>query len=266
VAKSKVIECKNIVKTFHQGRNPIEILHGVDMEIYSGEYVILFGPSGCGKSTVLNIIAGLEPASSGQMKLRGSDITKFNEQQLAHHHRTKIGMVFQQFNLIKSLSILDNVALPQVFSGIRLGRRVKRAEHLLDMLGLLKFKDYSPGELSGGQQQRVAIARALVNNPWVLLIDEPTGNLDSKSASDVMELIRELNEKSKRTILLVTHNPEYVSYPNRVLYMKDGKIIRSVVNRAISEELDLPEENEEKLLKQAAVSAKQDDELKIKAS
>lgn len=265
MAKSKVIECKNIVKTFHQGRNPIEILHGIDMEIYAGEYVILFGPSGCGKSTLLNIIAGLEPATSGEMKLRGSDITKYDEMQLAHHHRTKIGMVFQQFNLIKSLSIIDNVALPQVFSGIRLARRIRRAEHLLDMLGLSKYKKYSPGELSGGQQQRVAIARSLVSNPWILLIDEPTGNLDSKSANDVMELIRELNEKSKRTILLVTHNPEYVSYPNRVLYMKDGKIIRSVVNRPVSGDIDLPGENEEQLLKQAAASAQSESESQIKA-
>ena len=265
MAKTKVIECNNIVKTFHQGRNPIEILHGVDLEIYAGEYVILFGPSGCGKSTLLNIIAGLETVTAGSMKLRGSDITKYSEKQLAHHHRTKIGMVFQQFNLIKSLSVIDNVALPQIFSGIRLTRRARRAEHLLDMLGLLKFKRYNPGELSGGQQQRVAIARSLVNNPWILLIDEPTGNLDSKSASEVMELIRELNEKSKRTILLVTHNPEYVTYPHRVLYMKDGKIIRSVVNRPVSDDFIMPSESEEQLLKQAAISAESERDTEIRS-
>ncbi len=257
MAKSKVIECKDVSKTFDLGKVSSEVLQGINMEVYSGEYVILFGPSGCGKSTLLNIIAGLETVSKGSVKIRGEDITKFSEEKLARQHRTKIGMVFQQFNLIKTLNVIDNIALPQVFSRINYRRRLRRATHLLDMFGFKKYRGYNPNELSGGQQQRIAIARALVNNPWILLIDEPTGNLDSRSAEDVMALIRELNEKSRRTILLVTHNPEYITHPHRVLYMKDGKIIRTVVNRPIADDIITENENasEEQLLKEAAISS-----------
>ncbi len=262
MAKSKVIECKKLTKSFSHGKATNEVLHGIDLEISAGEYVILFGPSGCGKSTLLNIISGLEPATSGSVKIRGDDITKYDEEQLAKQHRTKIGMVFQQFNLIKSLNVLENVALPQVFTNINYNRRQRRAKQLLDMFGFRKFLGYNPNELSGGMQQRVAIARALVNNPWILLVDEPTGNLDSKSADEVMMLLQQLNAKSKRTILLVTHNPDYITHPHRVLYMKDGQIIRSVVNRAISEETMLPDENERQLLKAAALSTLKEQEDK----
>ncbi len=262
MAKSHVIKCSKVTKTFTTERVSNEVLHGIDLEIFAGEYVILFGPSGCGKSTLLNIIAGLEPVTKGSVKIRSEEITKFNEKQLARQHRTRIGMVFQQFNLIKSLSVIDNIALPQVFSGINLRRRMRRAEHLLQLFGFQKYRDYNPNELSGGQQQRIAILRALVNNPWILLIDEPTGNLDSKSADEVMTLIRELNEKSKRTILLVTHNPDYITHPHRVLYMRDGLITRSVVNRPVSDELIETDQNEEQLLRAAALSSLREQEEK----
>ncbi|MFA6082351.1 MAG: ABC transporter ATP-binding protein [Patescibacteria group bacterium] len=262
MSKSKVIDCKGVSKSYTTGNNKVEVLHDIDLEVYSGEYVILFGPSGCGKSTLLNIVAGLEPVSTGSVKIRGDDITKYNQKQLARQHRTKIGMVFQQFNLIKSLNVLDNISLPQVFSGLHLKRRVRRAEHLLEIFGFSRYRFYNPNELSGGQQQRVAIARALVNNPWIMLIDEPTGNLDSRSADEVMSLIRDLNEKSKRTILLVTHNPEYITHPNRVLYMRDGRIIRTVVNRAVADDTLIPAESEEQLLRTAALSSIKEDEDK----
>lgn len=261
MSKSKVIECKGVKKTFAHGRMSNEVLHGINMDIFSGEYVILFGPSGCGKSTLLNIIAGLETVTEGEVRIRDKDITKFNEHQLARTHRTKIGMVFQQFNLLKTLTVLENIALPQVFAGIRYKRRVRRAENLLKVFEFERFRNYNPNELSGGQQQRIAIARALVNNPWILLVDEPTGNLDSKSADEVMQLLKDLNEKSKRTILLVTHNPDYVSHPHRVLYMKDGQIVRSVVNRSISDEVPMTQLDDASLLKNAAMASIEEHEI-----
>ncbi len=255
MAKSKVIECKGVKKTFARGKLANEVLHGINLEIYAGEYVILFGPSGCGKSTLLNIISGLEPATSGKVNIRGKDITKFNEKELARQHRSRIGMVFQSFNLLKSLTVLENIALPQVFAGARLSRRTRRAENLLKLFEFERFRNYTPNELSGGQQQRVAIARALVNNPWILLVDEPTGNLDSKSAGEVMQLLKDLNERSKRTILLVTHNPDYITHPHRVLYMKDGQIIRTVINRPLGDEIAGPQDiNSDDLLQQAAIA------------
>lgn len=255
MSKSKVIECKGIKKTFSHANLSTEVLHGIDLEIYAGEYIILFGPSGCGKSTLLNIIAGLEPVTEGKVKIHGDDIAKYSERQLARQHRTKIGMVFQQFNLIKTLSVIENIALPQIFSGFGYTRRMRRADHLLKLIGFEKYRNYNPNELSGGQQQRIAIARALVNNPWILLVDEPTGNLDSKSAGEVMQLLRDLNERSRRTIMLVTHNPEYVTDPHRVIYMKDGIITRTVVNRPINDEIPVDTvDNGAEMLKQEAMS------------
>lgn len=231
--KSRVIKLDSVSKSYKIGKSTFDILKDISLEIYAGEYIIIFGPSGCGKSTLLNIISGLETVDAGKVKIRGEDITRLNQNELARYHRTKVGMVFQQFNLIKNLNVMENVALPQVFSGIGIKRREKRAMRLLHEFGLEKLAKNLPTEMSGGQQQRVAIARALVNNPWIMIGDEPTGNLDSKSANEVMELFKSLNEKSKRTVLMVTHNPEYVYYAHRVLYMRDGKIIKEVVNRDI---------------------------------
>jgi len=231
--KSRVIKLTNVSKSYSIGKTTIDILKDISLEIYAGEYIIIFGPSGCGKSTLLNIISGLETVDTGNVRIRGEDITKLNQNELARYHRNKVGMVFQQFNLINNLNVLENVALPQVFSGIGIKRREKRSMRLLKEFELDKLAKNLPTEMSGGQQQRVAIARALVNNPWIMIADEPTGNLDSKSAGEVMELFKSLNEKSRRTVLMVTHNPEYVYYAHRVLYMRDGKIIKEVVNRDV---------------------------------
>lgn len=229
--RQPIIEIKNLKKTFGKGDAAFCALCGVDLKVYAEDYIILYGPSGCGKSTLLNCIAGLEEFEEGDMIIRGESLSKKTEEELAEHKRKKIGMIFQQFNVLKSMSVAENVALPQLFDKVEKRVRLNRAHHLLKILGLEKMAQRIPTELSGGQQQRVAIARALVNNPWIILADEPTGNLDSKSADEVMDLISELNVKSKRTIILVTHNPDYRAYAKRVVYMKDGKIEKEETNK-----------------------------------
>lgn len=209
----------------------MQVLNGISLEIFSGEYVVFFGPSGCGKSTLLNCVAGLEIPDSGKITVRGEDLSKLNKQQLAEYRNKKIGMIFQQFNVLKSFSVINNIALPQSFTGVPLKRRLARAKHLLKMFGLEKIAKRLPTEISGGQQQRVAIARALVNNPWILIVDEPTGSLDSKASEEVMELIEKLNTKSRRTVILVTHNPEQLKYAHRIFYLKDGQVIKEERNK-----------------------------------
>lgn len=228
--KHPVIEVKKLKKTFGKGETAFCALHDISLKVYAGDYIILYGPSGCGKSTLLNCIAGLEEFDEGDLIIRGENIKKKTEEELAEHKRKKIGMIFQQFNVLKSMNVVENVALPQLFDRVDKRIRLKRAEHLLKILGLNKMMHRIPTELSGGQQQRVAIARALVNNPWIILADEPTGNLDSKSADEIMDLISDLNTQSKRTVLLVTHNPDYRAYAKRIIYMKDGKIIKEETN------------------------------------
>lgn len=232
---SNVIKCENVVKQYPLSQNRlIKVLQGVDLEVRAREYVILFGPSGCGKTTLLHLIAGLEKPDSGKVLIRGEDVSHYSKIELARHHRTKIGMVFQQFNLIPTLSVSENIALPELFAGKPLASRMERAYKLLDIFGLKELEANNVNELSGGEQQRVALARSLANNPWILLIDEPTGNLDSKSAGEVMAMIAHLNEYSRRTILMVTHNLDYLHFAHRVLYMKDGKIVDEKVNRRLT--------------------------------
>lgn len=229
-----VISCTKLEKKFLLTREKYQVaLNEVTFDIHATEFVILFGPSGCGKSTVLNLIAGLEKPTSGSIKIRGEELTKYTPIQLARHHRTKIGIVFQQFNLINNLSVIENIALPAMFSGSKLETRRHRARHLLEIFGLAELADNLPVELSGGEQQKVAIARALVNNPWIMLVDEPTGNLDSKSAGEVIDILERLNKKSRRTILLVTHNPDYLHRAHRVFFMKDGRVVSTKQNRPL---------------------------------
>lgn len=224
MSSKPVISVKKLCKEIDLNGNKLMILNDVSFDIYPGEYVILFGASGSGKSTILNTLSGLEPPTSGQVTIRGENIAKFNDQQLAHFRATKIGIVFQSFNLIKSLRVWENVAFPLMAANEPKAQRRERALGLLKMLGLAKHAFRIPTELSGGQQQRVALARALSSNPWIIIADEPTGNLDSKSADDTMSIFRVLNQKSKRTIIMVTHNPDYLKEANRVLYLRDGKI------------------------------------------
>ncbi len=227
-----LISIQSVIKTYGDDIFDVDqqILKNVNVEVFPGEFVIIFGPSGSGKSTLLNLMAGLERASSGLVLVRQRDLTQYSSEDLALYHRTKMGMVFQAFNLIKSLKVWENVALPQTASGVSYLTRKQKAQHLLELFGLEDYMNRHPSELSGGEQQRVAIARALINNPSFLLVDEPTGNLDSRSADDVMRIFHDLHYRSKHTIVLVTHNPDYLHFGSRVIYVQDGEIIRQEHN------------------------------------
>lgn len=208
-------------------------LQGVNIAIYPKEYIIFFGPSGCGKSTLLNSIAGLETHITGNVFVEDKNIVNMSEDEIAKFHRESMGMIFQQYNLISSLSALDNVTLPQVFLNIRKRERDEKAKVLLDKFGILEQADKIPSELSCGQQQRIGIARALINNPKILLADEVAGNLDFASAAAAMDLLKKLNAEEGKTLIVATHNPEHLFCANRVFYIKDGKVTREVVNNEI---------------------------------
>ena len=230
--KIKIIQAEKVKKSFTLGANTVEIIHGVDFEVESGDYVVFFGPSGCGKSTILNLCSGLEVPTEGKLLVRGENVGEYSADQLAEFRQSKIGIVFQQFNLLKTMNVQENVALPLIASGYTRDKAMNRAENLLHTFGLSKHLNNIPTELSGGQQQRVAMARALSANPWVLICDEPTGNLDSKSSEEVMEIFYYLNAKSKRTIIMVTHNAEHLKYASKIFYVKDGLIDKVEVNRS----------------------------------
>jgi putative ABC transport system ATP-binding protein len=234
MARVPVIKTVNLSKYFQPSKtNVVKALQGINIEIYSGEFIVIFGPSGCGKSTLMNIIAGLTEPSSGEIYIRGEKLSGLSPNQLAKHRRTKIGMVFQQFNLIRTMNAVENIALPLNFSGIPRRRRFARAEKMMELLGLGEQKKQTPSELSGGQQQKLAIARALSTNPWIILADEPTGNIDSKAAKEIIDLLLSLSKKSKRTVVLITHNLDYRKYADRMIYLKDGKVIKVETRRKV---------------------------------
>lgn len=228
--RTKVIEVENVTKSYKLADSTFTIIKNVSFDIESGEFVVFFGPSGCGKSTLLNIVSGLEVIDSGKVKVRGEDISKFDNHQMADYRRNKIGIVFQQFNLLKNLTNEENVALPLLANNEPEARSLKRARSMLTMFGLAKHFQKKPTELSGGQQQRVAMARAIAANPWIIIADEPTGNLDTKSADEVMQIFNVLSKKSKRTIIMVTHNPDYTKFADRVFFLKDGQIVKEQHN------------------------------------
>lgn len=233
MAQLPLISLQQVSKTFSPDLLDYEHLamKNVSLDIADGEFVIIYGPSGSGKSTLLNLMAGLEQPTSGRVLVRGRDLAEFDNEDLAVYHRLNMGMVFQNFNLIKSLRVWENVALPQTASGVRYKTRFQRAKHLLKIFGLGEYLNRHTNELSGGEQQRVAIARALINNPYFLLVDEPTGNLDTKSAEDVMQIFNALYYQSNHTIVLVTHNIDYTHYASRVLYLQDGQIVQEQRNK-----------------------------------
>lgn len=259
MARVPVIKVVNVGKKFELGKITVDALESVNLEIYSGEFVMFFGPSGCGKSTLMSMIACLQPPTTGKIYVRGEDITGLNDDQLAAHRRTKIGMVFQAFNLISSMNVVENIALPLTFARINKARRMSRAENLLETVGMSEYKKHTPAELSGGQQQRIALARSLVANPWIVLADEPTGNLDSKSADEVMRLLISLNRKSKRTVILITHNPDYLVYADRVFHMRDGRLVDVEVNANAKMEVIKTKEKPVKQVKSKAGKANQAD-------
>jgi putative ABC transport system ATP-binding protein len=228
--KEVVVAIEGLKKNFIVDKKVIYVLKEIDVKIYAGEFIILFGPSGSGKTTLLNMIAGLDRVSSGRVSVFGRHIVKFNNDELSAHRSTNIGMVFQDFNLIPAMTAVENVSLPLAFSGVGYKKRTARAKALLRDMGLGDRLVHKPIEMSGGQQQRVAIARSLINNPSIMLIDEPTGNLDSESAHEIMKIIIKLNKESKRTIVLVTHNPNYLGLADRVFWIQDGKIVNERQN------------------------------------
>ena len=226
-----LIVCRDLTITYNKGKsNEFKALQHVNTDIYEGEYIILFGPSGCGKSTLMYAIQGSLPPGDGTLLIRGDDIYSYPPQERVYFQRYIMGIIFQSFNLIGSLSVLDNVALPMIFCDANKATRERRAQMLLDRFGVGHVSHKIPTMLSGGQQQRVSVARSMVNDPQILLADEPTGNLDSTSTQQVMDKIDEINTFDKRTIIMVSHNAAHLSYAHRVYYLKDGFIVREVVN------------------------------------
>ncbi len=219
-----MIELSNITKSYHMGDMILNVLNGISLSIKSGELIAIMGPSGSGKSTLMNIIGCLDRPTSGTYQLDGSEIGLVSDDELAHIRNRKLGFVFQTFNLLPRFSALKNVEVPLIYSGVPAKQRKERAAPLLHKVGLGDRMDHKPTELSGGQQQRVAIARALVNNPPVLLADEPTGNLDSKSGEDILEILLGLNKQGV-TMIIVTHDSNVASRCRRVLSLKDGLIV-----------------------------------------
>jgi putative ABC transport system ATP-binding protein len=227
-----IIQVKNLSVIYNEGQsNEVRALEKVTTEIFPQEYVIIHGPSGCGKSTLLYTIAGLQIPTHGEVIVNGKNIAQMKNSELVEFHRSGEGIIFQAFYLISSLNIIDNVCLPQVFRGENLKKRREKGMLLLQRFGIAEQAYKFPGQLSGGQKQRVAIARALVNDPQIILADEPVGNLDSKSAQNFLELVKELNEVDKKTIILVTHNDEHLHYADRVINMRDGQIVNEEVNK-----------------------------------
>ena len=224
-----LIDIQNIKKTYIIGDQMVHALRSVDLKIYKGDYVALMGPSGSGKSTLMNMIGCLDSPTEGKYILNGKDVSDMSDDELAEIRNVEIGFVFQTFNLIPRLSALENVALPLIYAGWSKSKRIERAKHVLESVGLGDRMEHKPNELSGGQRQRVAVARALVNNPSLILADEPTGNLDSKTSIEIMALFEEIHSKGN-TIVLVTHEPDIANHTHRIVRLKDGVVESDTIN------------------------------------
>lgn len=225
-SKKSIIKLERVWKTYKMGDIEVHALRGMDFEVKEGEFVAVMGPSGSGKSTAVNMIGCLDIPTKGEIFLEGKNIAHLSESDLAQIRGQKIGFIFQQFNLIPTLTAKENVMLPMIFQGISYAKRKQRAEKLLRMVDLGDRMDHKPTELSGGQQQRVAIARSLANDPDVILADEPTGNLDTKTSKLVVGFLCSLHTKEKKTIIMVTHDKDVAKCAERVEHLKDGKIIK----------------------------------------
>jgi putative ABC transport system ATP-binding protein len=219
-----VIRIENLQKEYKTDAGPVPVLKGIDLAIHPGEFLAIMGPSGSGKSTFMNILGCLDVPTAGKYFLSGRDVGTLNSDQLARLRNEVIGFVFQGFNLLPRANLEDNVALPLVYCNVQKAERIERARSMLDKVGLGKYPESFPNQISGGQQQRVAIARALVNRPELILADEPTGNLDTKTSGEIMHLFRQLNEEGI-TIVLVTHEPDIATYARRLVKFLDGKLI-----------------------------------------
>ena len=234
-----VIDIQGITKTYVNGKLSVPVLHGIDLQVNKGEFVSIMGPSGSGKSTFMNILGCLDRPTTGSYRLNGDEVGTLSDDELAFVRNKQIGFVFQSFNLLTKLTALENVALPMIYAGMDKKSRNERAAALLSSVGLGDRMDHLPSELSGGQRQRVAIARALANNPAIIMADEPTGNLDSKSTIDVMNIFRGLYEEG-RTIILVTHEPEIATYASRNVVLRDGLIVEDSQNLNMTPVQEVP--------------------------
>ncbi len=218
-----VISVRDLAKTYQMGTTEVRALQSVDLDIYPNEFVALMGPSGSGKSTLMNLLGCLDTPTLGEYKLSGEQVSTMDDNDLAVIRNRRIGFVFQTFNLLPRLSALDNVALPLVYAGLSKDERIAKAKDVLATVGLGDRMDHKPNELSGGQRQRVAVARALVNDPAIILADEPTGNLDSKTSQEIMEMFETLHDQGN-TIIIVTHEPEIAEHAHRIVKLRDGMI------------------------------------------
>jgi putative ABC transport system ATP-binding protein len=227
----KVIEVQNLIKTYKTGDTSFNALNSVSLTVEEGEFVAIMGASGSGKSTFMNQIGCLDNPTSGKYYLDGIDVSTMTSDELAVIRNQKLGFVFQGFNLISRTTAIDNVQLPMIYAGVKEEERIQRAREALKIVGLSKREQHMPNQMSGGQQQRVAIARAIVNDAPIILADEPTGNLDTKTSIEVMEFFVRLNEENGKTIVLVTHEPDIAEYCKRVVKFKDGNIESDIVKR-----------------------------------
>lgn len=219
-----LIKLNDVSKEYNFGKLKLNVLKKINLEIFSGDFVIILGPSGSGKSTLLNLLSCLDTPTEGDIFFKNEKISSLDEDRLAQLRGKRIGFIFQRFNLLSHLTAIENVMIPAVFQGVSEEESVAKAKTILESLGLGTRINHRPNELSGGESQRVAIARALMNNPDIIVADEPTGNVDSKTGERIMEILKELNLKKGRTIIMVTHDNNLVSYGNRVIRIKDGEI------------------------------------------
>jgi len=228
--KKVVIDVEDLFKTYRVGDEIVRALDGVSFKVYEGEFVAIVGTSGSGKSTLLNMMAGLEPPTKGKVVVAGKRIDKMKEDQLVKLRRNKVGFIFQSFNLIGTMNAVENVALPLMFRGVAKDVRLKKAKEMLKLVGLSKHMNHIPTQMSGGQQQRVGVARALVVNPSIIFADEPTGNLDSATTEEILELMRKMVNEQGKTLVMVTHDKDLASVADKVIHIRDGKIKKVEVN------------------------------------
>lgn len=252
VEREKVIEVKNVVKIFRMGNEKIYAVDDVSFDIYKGEFCCLLGTSGSGKSTLLNLMAGIEKITSGEIIIKGKKIHKMNENGLARFRQRYLGFVFQSYNLMNSMTALENVEFPLIFKRILPKRRKVLAKDTLHKVGLKNRMNHKPNEMSGGQQQRVGIARAFVSKPEIVFADEPTGNLDTKTAMEVMNLIKSISKENQQTIVMVTHDRRLAEYADKVIHILDGKIQSIDIHESVQE---IEDEKIEEIQKNKEVSA-----------
>ena len=222
---NSLIKFENVWKIYKLGENDLPILKEINLEIQPGSFVTIMGPSGSGKSTLMYLLGLLDTPSKGKIYLEGKDVSGFSEDKLAEIRGQKIGFIFQQFNLLQNLTALENVMLPMIFQGASEEKRRQKAKELLESVSLGKRTGHKPAEMSGGEQQRIAIARSLINNPEILIADEPTGNLDSSTGKTVMEILTKLHKEQKKTVVVVTHDPNIAHYSHNIIHIQDGQIV-----------------------------------------